>query len=209
MDNLRGALLMVLAMLGFAFEDMLVKLMAGRLPTWQIILSLGIGGALVFGALIRLRGQPLFTRLMLHPAVLLRNLGELVGTLGFVTAIVLIPLSTASVILQATPLAVTLGAALFLAEPVGWRRWAAILVGFAGVLLVLRPGGADFEPAALFAVQGVVGLTIRDLATRRAPRETTSLQLTFLAFLTLVPTSVILALAIDLPAVRPDARDWG
>lgn len=208
MDNLRGALLMTLAMLGFAFEDMLIKLMAGALPTWQIIASLGAGGALVFGALTAARGQRLFPASVLHPAVLLRNLGELIGTLGFVTAIVLIPLSTASTILQATPLAVTLGAALFLGEPVGWRRWSAILVGFAGVMLVLRPGGAGFEPAALFAVQGVIGLTIRDLATRRAPAVASSLQLTFLAFLTLIPTSLILAAVVGTPAVWPGLRDW-
>lgn len=209
MDNLRGALLMTLAMLGFAFEDMLIKLMAGALPTWQIIASLGAGGALVFGILTRARGQRLFSAMVLHPAVLLRNFGELVGTLGFVTAIVLIPLSTASTILQATPLAVTLGAALFLKEPVGWRRWSAILVGFAGVMLVLRPGGVDFEPASLFAVQGVIGLTIRDLATRRAPVVASSLQLTFLAFLTLIPTALVLAAFVGTPAVMPGARDWG
>lgn len=192
MDNLRGAGLMVLAMLGFAFEDMLIKLMAGSLPIGQIVLMLGLGSAVLLAVILSLRGEAIFARTMWQPAILLRAAGELVGTIGFVTALALTPLSSASAILQATPLFVTLGAALVYREAVGWRRWAAILVGFAGVLLIIRPGTAGFEWASLFAVQGVIGLGIRDLATRRVPRETSSLQLSFLAFLVLIPSGAIL-----------------
>ena len=207
MDNLRGAALMTLAMLGFAIEDMFVKLLAVRFPTWQIIGILGLGGALAFATMVRLRGEALWTRAYLAPAVLLRNFGELVGTTGFVTALALIELSTASAILQATPLVVTMGAALFLGEPVGWRRWSAILVGFAGVLLVIRPGTAGFDLSALFALQGVLGLAIRDLATRRVRVQTSSVQLSFLAFLTLLPASALLALFEGTPLVWPEAAD--
>ena len=209
MDNLRGAALMTFAMLGFAIEDMFIKLMSGALPVGQIILMLGIGGAAVFAALTLWQGTPLFSRLFLTRIILLRNLGELVGTLGFVTAIVLTPLSSASAILQATPLAVTLGAALFLQEQVGWRRWSAIIVGFFGVLLIIRPGLDGFDANSLFAVQGVVGLAIRDLATRRVPRTTSSMQLSFLAFLTLVPTGFILLQINGAPMVAPDLHLWG
>ncbi len=192
MDNLRGAMLMVLAMLAFAIEDMLIKLMAVALPVGQILGMLGLGSALLVGAMLVVQGQPLFTRAMLTPAIAVRLLGELIGTLGFVTAIALIPLSTASAILQATPLFVTLGAALFLQESVGWRRWVAVLVGFVGVLLIIRPGMDGFDWLSLFAVQGVIGLGLRDLATRRVPRETSTLQLSFLAFLVLIPAAAIL-----------------
>lgn len=208
MDNLRGALLMTLAMLGFAVEDMFIKLMAGALPTWQIIAALGSGGATVFGVLTVLRGQRLFTRAYFGRAVLLRNLGELIGTVGFVTAIALTPISSASAVLQATPLAVTLGAALFLGEPVGWRRWSAILAGFAGVLLVIRPGLEGFDINSLFAVQGVVGLAIRDLSTRRVDRGVSSFQLSFLAFLTLIPAAGVLSLVSPRAPVMPDGHIW-
>ncbi|TDK47493.1 DMT family transporter [Antarcticimicrobium luteum] len=208
MDNLRGAVLMTLAMLGFAGEDMFIKLMAGALPTWQIIAVLGAGGALVFGALTVLRGQRLITRAFLSRAVLLRNLGELIGTVGFVTAIALTPISSASSVLQATPLAVTLGAALFLGEPVGWRRWSAILAGFAGVLLVIRPGLEGFDLNSVFAVQGVIGLAIRDLATRRVAPGVSSFQLSFLAFLTLIPAAGVLSLVSPRAPVTPDAYIW-
>lgn len=208
MDNLRGAALMVLAMLAFAIEDMLIKFMAAALPVGQIIGMIGLGSAVLVGALLVAQGQPLFSRSMLTPAIAIRSLGELVGTLGFVTAIALIPLSTASAILQATPLFVTLGAALFLKETVGWRRWMAILVGFVGVLLIIRPGMEGFNWLSLFAVQGVIGLGLRDLATRRVPRETSTLQLSFLAFLVLIPAAAILMAINGTALVALSPANW-
>lgn len=204
MDNLRGAGIMVLAMLGFAIEDGLIKLLAGALPVGQIIGLLGVGGAIVFAILCRTRGEALWDAGFLSPSILLRNLAELVGTLGFVTAIALIPLSTASAILQAAPLLVTLGAAVFLGEQVGWRRWAAILVGFCGVLLIIRPGTSEFDWLSLFAVLGVLGLATRDLATRRVAFSVSSMQLSFLAFLTLIPASAILLAAGGIAPVWPE-----
>lgn len=209
MENLRGAALMTLAMLGFAIEDMFVKLLAGAFPTWQIIGILGVGGASVFAVLTLFRRESLFPRAVFSATVLVRNLGELIGTVGFVSAIVLTPISSASAILQATPLAVTLGAALFFHEPVGWRRWSAILAGFAGVLLIIRPGMDAFDPLSLFAVMGVVGLALRDLATRNVPRVTSSFQLSFLAFLTLIPAAILLSFYSQQDLVVPAAPDWG
>ncbi|MBI6629796.1 DMT family transporter [Pontibaca salina] len=209
MDNLRGALLMTLSMLGFAFEDMLIKMMADSLPTWQIIGMLGAGGALVFGALTVFRREALFNRAFFDRAILLRNLGELIGTIGYVTAITLTPISSASAILQVTPLAVTLGAALFLREPVGWRRWSAILIGFFGVMLVIRPGYEGFDALSLITLVGVFGLAMRDLATRRVARSTSSFQLSFLAFAALIPATAVLALFSDHPPVAPTPHLWG
>lgn len=208
MENLRGAALMVLAMLGFAIEDMFIKLLSARLPTWQILAVLGVGAGGFFAVLLRARGETLFPRAALSRLVVLRNLGELVGTLCFVTALALIPLAQASAILQALPLSVTLGAALFLGESVGWRRWAAIGVGFVGVLLVIQPGLAGFDANALFAVAAVAGLTLRDLATRRIPQAMSSFQLSFLAFLTLIPAAGLLALTTGGAGVTPLPRDW-
>ena len=192
MENLRGSVLMVLAMAGFALEDMFIKRLAEAMPVGQIIALVGSGGAVIFAAICVGQGRRLWSRDLLARPVILRNLGEMAGTLCFVTAIALTPLSQASAIIQAMPLAVTLGAALFLGAPVGWRRWSAILVGFAGVLMVVRPGFAGFAPASLFAVGAVVALATRDLATRAVPPAISSMQLSAYAFATLVPTGAIL-----------------
>ena len=208
MDNLRGALIMVLSMLGFAIEDMFIKLIGTDIPIGQIIFMLGTGGALCYGAMVVMKGEPLMDRAMLTRPILLRALGEIVGTLGFVSAIVLTPISSASAILQATPLVVTLGAALFLGDPVGWRRRSAILVGMLGVLLVIRPGMDSFQALSLLAVLGVLGLSLRDLATRRVPKSTSTFQLSFLAFLALVPASLLFMLGTGTAFAPMSGVQW-
>ena len=194
---------MVAAMAGFAVEDVFVKRASATLPVGQILAVLGLGGAVFFSALAARRGRPVWSAELLDRAVMLRNAGEVLGTLCFVTALALIPLSTASAILQATPLAVTAGAALFLGEPVGWRRWAAVAIGFVGVLMIVRPGFAGFAPASLFAVLAVVGLALRDLATRATPGRISSLQLSAWAFIAVVPTGLLLLAFGGQPAVLP------
>jgi drug/metabolite transporter (DMT)-like permease len=194
-------------MLGFAIEDMLIKQMAGALPTGQILAMLGLGGGIIFAMACRMQGESLLARDVMHPMVLLRNVGEVFGTVGYVSAVVLTPISSASAIFQATPLFVTLGAALFLQESVGWRRWAAIAVGFCGVLLIIRPGLDAFQPASLFAVQGVIFLGIRDLATRRIPRSVSSMRLSTYAFAVIVPTGLILMAIMGDQFIIPSGTD--
>ncbi|MDC0136588.1 DMT family transporter [Sulfitobacter sp.] len=208
MDNLRGATIMVLAMLGFAIEDAFIKMMGNALPVGQILVMLGIGGSAVFALVVLAQKRALFERDMLAAPVLTRAIGEIIGTMCFISAIVFTPLSTASAILQATPLVVTLGAALFLGEAVGWRRWAAILVGFIGVLMIIRPGMSGFSPLSLFAVGGVLGLALRDISTRKASKSLSSMQLSFLGFLVLIPAGFML-LGITGKSLAPlDARLW-
>ena len=208
MENLRAIALMVLSMAGFAIEDMLIKYIALEMPTGQFLMLIGAGGALIFTLMAWRQGQAVLSADFLRPTIIIRNLGEVIGTLGFVTAIVLTPLSSASAILQATPLAVTLGAALFLNEAVGWRRWSAIGVGFCGVVLVIRPGMDGFQPASLFAVQGVIGLAMRDVATRAAPAKISSLVLSAHGFAMLVPAGAVL-LWISGGAVAPSPTGYG
>lgn len=192
MENRLGIILMVAAMAGFALEDVFVKAVSARLPVAQILFVLGAAGAAVFAALAMRRGQRPWSRAVFTRPVLLRNGGEVVGTLGYVTAVTLTPLASAAAILQALPLVVTMGAALFLGERVGWRRWSAIAAGFAGVVMVIRPGLDGFRADSLFAVVGVLGLATRDLSTRVTPRNVTSLQLSVWGFGVLVPVSVAL-----------------
>jgi drug/metabolite transporter (DMT)-like permease len=168
-DNLKGSLLMIAAMALFAIEDMFIKLAAVSLPSGQIVFILGACGAPLFFLLAWRRGEAIFTRDALHPAVLARNLGEMVGTLGFIIALAALPLALVLAVMQAMPLVVTMGAALFLGESVGWRRWTAIVVGFCGVLLVIRPGMEGFDPTALWLVLGVLGMGGRDLVSRKIP----------------------------------------
>jgi len=203
--NLRGILLLTLSMAAFAVEDAMIKLASGGLPAGQILLMIGVVGAPVFALWGKALGQPVFSRDVLDGPLWLRNLFEVIGTLGFVTALTLIPLSTASAILQAAPIGVTAGAALFFGETVGWRRWTAVLVGFAGVIVILRPGLDGFDVNALWAVLGVVGLSARDLATRRMRASLPTMVVATWGFVAVAALGAVM-LAVSGDAVVPDRR---
>lgn len=212
MGNVHGSLLMVAAMFGFALEDVLIKQMAAAVPMGQVLALIGCGGMVVFSTLTLLKRKPVVSAALLSRPVVLRNLGEMIASVTFVAALVLTTLSSASAILQATPLAVTLGAALFLGEAVGWRRWTAIGIGFAGVLLIIRPGLAGFTPASLLAVIAVAALAVRDLSSRAVAPEITSAQLAAWAFASIIPAGVAMMLVMGTPAVMlagPDLARLG
>ncbi len=195
MNNLNGALLMVASMAGFALEDMFIKSLTETVPTGQILILLGLGGAGCFALLMRVqRGSfaPLVNRNLFSTRVMIRNLGEAGAALAFITSLALVPISTVAAVFQATPLAITAGAALFMGEQVGWRRWLAIGLGFVGVLLIIRPGFAGFNPTTLLPLIAVLGVAFRDLATRRLDPEVSSVGVSCYGFLSLFFAGLIL-----------------
>ena len=207
-ENFRGAILMVVSMVLFAFEDMFIKLLSAELPFAQVLGLIGLLGFLAFAAMLKLKGGRLFTHDLMRPIVLFRGLMEAVGSIGIVVALALTELSSTSAIMQALPLAIVLGAALFLGEPVGWRRWSAIIAGFLGVLLVIRPGLAGFQPVSLMALLAVLGLAARDIATRRVPAHIHSDQLAASAFFAILVASVLMGLVLGQDFVMPSPRQW-
>lgn len=177
MDNLRAIALMITAMVFFTLGDTTIKLGAQSLETGQILVTLGVFGGLLLALLTRLKGHRVLGRDLLHPALIWRNTSELFGTTCMFIALSRVDLSTVAAILQATPLAVTLGAAVVLREKVGWRRWSATLLGFVGVLIIMRPGATDFDAQTLWAFVGMFGLAMRDLSTRLVPRTIPTLRI--------------------------------
>jgi drug/metabolite transporter (DMT)-like permease len=174
-DNYKGAFLMSFAMAGFTVNDAMVKLVAPDLNTGQIMFIRGaLTTVLIFTVAWRLGAlRPL--RLLADRYLVLRTCGEIFASITYVSALRMLPLPNAAAILQALPLAVTMGAALFFAEPVGWRRWAAILVGLFGVIVIIRPGAEGFTVGSLLVIGSVVAAAVRDLATRRINPEIPSL----------------------------------
>jgi S-adenosylmethionine uptake transporter len=166
-ENMRGAVLMMAGMASFLASDALMKLLSGELPLFQAIFLRGIGVVAGFLVIARLMGVLRFD----FPRrdwgrIGLRVLAEIGAAWFFLTALFNMPLANLSAILQVLPLTVTLAAALFLGERVGWRRMTAILVGFGGVLLMVQPGAAGFDAHVVHALAAVACFTLRDLATR-------------------------------------------
>jgi len=137
-----------------------------------------------------------------------RGLVHTIAVILWFYAMARIPIAEVTAMNYLSPVYVAIGAALFLGEVVGWRRWTAILVGFCGVLLILRPGLDGFDWNVLFAVQGMLGLSIRDLATRRAPPSLSALQLSFAAFSLLVPAGALAMWSQGTGFVHPDGGEW-
>lgn len=207
--NLIGSAWMIASMAGFAIEDAVLKAAATTLPVGQVLILFGLGGALIFAGLARINGEPLYTRDVLSPPMRIRVVFEVMGRLFYVLALSLIPLSSATVILQATPLVVVAGAALVFGEQVGWRRWSAIAIGLLGVLIILQPGSEDFSALSLLAVLGMIGFAGRDLASRAAPAALSTAILGIYGFLAIVLAGVVLSLAQGLPFTMPDLTTAG
>ncbi len=167
--NLRGALFMAVSMAGFTVNDVITKGASETMNMGQVMLVRGLFATLLIGLLAWQRGALRSAPALRIRCVVLRVVGEAGATVGFLVALAHLPLANVSAVLQALPLAVTMGAALVFGEGVGWRRWLAILVGFAGVLIIVRPGFDGFSVYALLALLCVVFCAVRDLATKRMP----------------------------------------
>ena len=118
---------MVAAMAFFAVEDTLIKFVTSSVPIGQILMMFGLGGASIFFLIALYNNEKISLGDMLSLPMYIRVIFEIIGRLFYVLAISLIPLSTATVIIQATPIVVVAGAAIIFGEKVGWRRWTAIL----------------------------------------------------------------------------------
>ncbi|WMS44169.1 DMT family transporter [Acuticoccus sp. MNP-M23] len=175
-DNAKGALLMCVSMGAFCINDGFMKENFETSPVAQTIFIRGLFASAILVAWAQATGALRFrpARHEIRPLVF-RSIGEILGTASFMMALSHMPLANATAVLQGAPLAVTMAAALFLGEKVGWRRWSAIMVGFIGMLVMLRPGGADFDLYAIFAVFAVLFIVLRDLGTRGMSAATPTL----------------------------------
>lgn len=174
--NMQGALLMMAAMTAFTINDAFLKLLGTELPFFQVIFT---RSAFVVAILLVIAGRkgaiwPDVTRRD-RWLVFWRSAAEAVAAYMFILALFHMPIANVSAILQALPLTVTLAAALFLGEPVGWRRFLAIGIGFIGVLLIVRPGTEGFTVYSLYALGAVAAVTVRDLTARQLSAKVPSL----------------------------------
>jgi len=208
MNNLNAILLVVAAMASFTVEDMFIKRLSAALPVGEILALIAIGSCIVFGIIAWIKGNAIFARRNWRPVILARAGTEAFAALSFATALSLVDISTVGAVFQSMPLVVTMGAALFLNESVGWRRWVAIVIGFVGVLMIIRPGLSGFEPEALWVLVAVLSVAIRDLMTRVMDAAVPSNVVSFQAYLTVAVASVaMLALTPGTPPLMPDAPE--
>lgn len=168
-SNMRAALFMTVSMAGFTVNDAMSKYVADNMNLGQIMFLRSAFATAFISVLAWRQGAFAHLRDAVQPMVMIRVVSESAATVLFLIALVNLPIANVSAVLQALPLAVTMGAALVFGETVGWRRWLSIGVGFAGVAIIVRPGLDGFSVYSLAALACVACCTVRDLATKRIP----------------------------------------
>ncbi|UTW56432.1 DMT family transporter [Kordiimonas sp. SCSIO 12610] len=197
-ENIQSAFYMMLGMMGFAVNDAFMKLVLADLNLYQSIFVRGIF-ATAFLGILAVRSDALKnSRQHFNRHIIVRTLCELGGTIFFLTALVHVSLADASAVLQVMPLAVTLAAALFMREAVGWRRYLAILIGFFGVMLVIQPDGSSAEGGGfniyfLMLFGTIACMVVRDLTTRRISPNIPSMFIAFYTSLAVMLMGAILS----------------
>ena len=167
-DNTKGAFLMMASMLAFVLNDLCIKATGGTVPLFQLLLLRGLlSTSLIFLLAWRLGALRFNLPGSDHGLIVLRSASEIAAAYFFLTALFHMPLANVTALLQLLPLTVTLGGALVFRERIGWRRLLAILIGFVGMLLIVRPGTDGFTQYTIYALISVACVTVRDLATRR------------------------------------------
>ncbi|SDF14103.1 DMT family transporter [Thalassobaculum litoreum] len=162
------AILMMIAAAGIlTVNDAIAKWLAERYPVGQVLaMRGGLVVMMVYGwAIVSGRGSVL--RVKSWPLHLTRGGLMAVSTFLFVTSLWLLPIADAIAISFAGPIFATALAALILGEPVGWRRWSAVAVGFAGVVVMVRPTPEMFRIVALIPIVAAFVGALRDIATRK------------------------------------------
>lgn len=176
-DNLKSIWLMIIAMALGTLADMFLKLAANDVTVGQVTLAVGLGGTLLYWVILKRQGQRLFSKVFFEGPVLLRTGGDILTTLSIVLALTYASFSSVIAIMQTSPLLLTLVSFVFLGERVGVHRLTAVVLGFIGVLIIIRPGTESFNVYSLLGIVVVIGMTMRDLGSRLAASHHSSARL--------------------------------
>lgn len=206
-DNLRGTLLMMLSMAAFTCNDTVMKALTREFPLYEAIAIRGAVALALLVAVARIQGGGLrlsVPRRDIGPLIL-RTAADLVSTVLYLLALRQMALADLSAIMQAMPLAVTLAAALCFGERLGWRRLSAIGAGFAGVLLILRPGTGAFDIWSAVALAAMLLIVVRDIATRLFSAAVGSSTIAFYAALSVMASGFVMG--VEESWRMPDGRE--
>jgi len=202
-DNTKGVIFMMVSMFGFVVNDSFMKSLFINYPLIEIIFLRALFCLLLLMLVMKFKRVSIvkYSRTSWN-LMLLRGFAEVMATLSFLYALKHLPLPNVTAIIQILPLTVTMAAALFLNESVGFRRWTAIIIGFIGVLIVIKPGTEGFSGYSYYAVLSVVFVTMREVVTRKLPDEVPTITATFITAL-----GVTIMSAIALPFITLKALD--
>ena len=195
-SNLKSIILMIIAMGCLTLADLLIKIASQTIPLGQVMIVFGVGSITVFLGLMSIKGESVRLSPFTNPAVVFRNIGDLIAINGMCLALVFVPISIIGAVIQTVPLMVTAAAALFLGERVGTRRWLAIVIGFLGTLFIIQPGAATFDITTTLVLIAAVGMALRDITTKLVRENFSTLLLSsYTSVLFIISGSVLLIIS--------------
>lgn len=166
---LRAGLFMVCAMGSFVCNDTMVKILGEHLPVGEIIALRGLMAILIIGGICIKQGLLPELPKLAQRNVLMRSSLDVIATISFVTALMHMPIANLTAVMQAVPLAVALLSMVLLKEKVGWQRMVAIIAGFIGVLMIVKPSVSNAGIYELLTLLIVLSVALRDISTKRIP----------------------------------------
>ncbi len=205
-ENLRGILGISAANFLFLLNDTLIKLASAELGLGQILFLRGLFATLLLVPVAFLAGVMRHIPALRDWSLFWRTVAEVASAILFILALFNMPIGNINAILQVVPLMVTAGAALLFGERVGWRRWAAIGLGFLGVMIVIRPGLSGFDAWSLVALASMLFITLRDLATRTMPRGIPILLVALVTAIVVCLSGPVFSLAVGETWVMPSPQ---
>mgnify|MGYP003664585757 CR=1 FL=1 len=202
--NMVGASLMMASMAAFTINDALLKMTDGALPLFQLLFLRGAITSLLIIGFGRHMGRISFDISRRDWGVIaVRSFAEVAAAYFFLSALFHMPLANVTAILQVLPLALTLVSAVILREAVGWRRMSAIVVGFVGVMLIVKPGADGFNIWSVYALIAVACVTLRDLSTRFLSPAAPSMTVTLVTALSVMSAAGLASLSAPWAPVTP------
>ena len=202
----RGITLMLGGLLLLTINDATAKWLTDSYPVPQIISLRGITILLPLVVILYFRGGFAAFKPYRIRNQALRALCFVGSTFFIITALSMMPLADAVAFTFTSPLIIAALAPFLLSEHVGWRRWSAIIVGFAGVVVIARPTPDAFQWPALVALGAAFWSALRDMVTRRISAEESSDLILFYSTVAVMTVGALAAFVY--PWRMPDAEDW-
>jgi drug/metabolite transporter (DMT)-like permease len=208
-ENVRGIVTLSVCNLLFLINDTLIKLANEGMPLSEILFFRGLMATILIIPLAVMSGAHKEIALLRNWPVFWRTVAEIFAAATYLLALFQIPIANANTIAQVVPLMVTAAGAIFFGEAVGARRWSAIVVGFIGVIIVVRPGLEGFNAYGLLAVAAAFFITLRDITTRMMPRGLSAILVALVTGAAVGLSAPLLALLLGETWVMPSARGLG
>ncbi len=191
-----GIISAILASFAFTFNDAVIKLLSGDYPLHQIVFARAlIALVLTVAVIMPLEGGWRNIKTNYPGLQIVRGLCVVMANMTFFLGLATIPLPAATAIFFVSPLVLTAFSVMFLAEKVGPRRWAAVLVGLLGAAIMLRPGTESFQTAALFPLAAAFGYAGLNTLTRKIGKADSASTMAFYVQVMMLTVSAAIGLS--------------